>query len=55
MINERSGNKLILTTEKDYAKLEQKLNNNRLYCLTIELEFVFAEEQKLFEKMITEV
>ena len=55
MINERAGNKLILTTEKDYAKLEQTLNNDRLYCLTIELDFVFEEEQDLFERMITEV
>lgn len=55
MINERAGNKLILTTEKDYAKLEQTLNNDRLYCLIIELDFVFEEEQDLFERMITEV
>ena len=39
LINDRAGEKIILTTEKDFAKLAQNLNNNRLYCLTIELDF----------------
>ena len=51
-INDRAGEKIILTTEKDFAKLAQNLNNNRLYCLTIELDFVFEEERSLFEKTI---
>ena len=38
--------------EKDYAKLEKALDNNKLYCLMIDLGFVFKEEQHLFEKMI---
>ena len=52
LINDRAGEKIILTTEKDFAKLAQNLNNNRLYCLTIELDFVFEEERSLFEKTI---
>ena len=52
MINDRAEKKLILTTEKDFAKLEKNLNNTKLYCLRIELDFVFEEEQHLFEKMI---
>ena len=52
MINYRAGEKIILTTEKDYAKLAQNLNNNKLYCLKIELEFVFEEERILFDRMI---
>lgn len=51
-INDRAGGKIIVTTEKDYAKLEKTLDNNSLYCLRIELGFVFKEEQYLFEKMI---
>ena len=52
LINDRAGEKIILTTEKDFAKLAQNLNNNKLYCLTIELEFVFEEERSIFEKII---
>ncbi len=52
MINYRAREKIILTTEKDYGKLEQNLNNNKLYCLKIELEFVFEEERSLFDRMI---
>lgn len=52
MINKRAEKKIILTTEKDYAKLANTLRNNKLYCLTIELEFVFEEERSLFEKTI---
>ena len=52
MINDRAEKKLILTTEKDFVKLEKALNNPKLYCLRIELDFVFEEEQHLFEKMI---
>ena len=51
-INERARGKIIVTTEKDYAKLEKVLDNNSLYCLRIELDFVFKEEQQFFEKMI---
>jgi tetraacyldisaccharide 4'-kinase len=51
-INDRARGKIIVTTEKDYAKLEKALDNNSLYCLRIELGFVFKEEQYLFEKMI---
>ena len=52
MINDRAKKKLILTTEKDFVKLEKTLNNSKLFCLRIELDFVFKEEQHLFEKMI---
>lgn len=52
LINDRAGEKIILTTEKDFSKLAQNLKNNRLYCLTIELDFVFEEERSLFEKTI---
>lgn len=52
LINDRAGDKIILTTEKDYAKLEQTLDNDRLYCITIELDFVFEEEQDLFKSII---
>ena len=52
MINDRAEKKLILTTEKDFAKLEKIMNNTKLYCIRIELDFVFEEEQHLFEKMI---
>ena len=52
LINNRAGEKIILTTEKDFAKLAQNIPNNRLYCLTIELDFVFEEESSLFEKTI---
>jgi tetraacyldisaccharide 4'-kinase len=51
-INDRAKGKIIVTTEKDYAKLEKALNNNKLYCLMIDLGFVYKEEQHLFEKMI---
>ena len=51
-INDRARGKIIVTTEKDYAKLEKVLDNNSLYCLRIELDFVFKEEQQFFEKMI---
>jgi len=52
MINDRAEKKLILTTEKDFVKLENTLNNSKLYCLRIELDFVFDEEQHFFEKII---
>lgn len=52
MIQKRAGDKIILTTEKDYAKLFQNLRNERLYCLKIELDFVFHEEQNIFDKMV---
>ena len=55
LINERAGEKIILTTEKDFAKLKKVLKNDRLYCITIELEFILEEERILFEKIITEV
>ncbi len=51
-INDRAKGKIIVTTEKDYAKLEKALDNNKLYCLMIDLVFVFKEDQHLFEKMI---
>lgn len=51
-INETAGEKIIVTTEKDYAKLEKVLDNNKLYCLRIELDFVFKEEQLLFENIV---
>lgn len=51
-INDNAGEKIIVTTEKDYTKLEKVLDNNKLYYLRIELAFVFKEEQLLFEKMI---
>lgn len=55
MISERAGEKIILTTEKDYAKLSQKLKSNKLYCLRIELDFVFDEERILFERTIKDL
>ena len=52
MIQERAGDKIILTTEKDVAKLTQNLDSDRLCCLKIELDFVFEEDQNLFDKMM---
>ena len=52
MITERAGDKIILTTEKDIAKLTQNLKSDRLCCLKIELDFVFEEDQNLFDKMV---
>ena len=55
MIHERAGGKIILTTEKDYAKLDGVLECKNLYYIKIELDFVFEEEQQLFDKMIKSV
>ena len=52
VITERAGDKIILTTEKDIAKLTQNLKSDRLCCLKIELDFVFEEDQNLFDKMV---
>jgi len=52
MIQERAGDKIILTTEKDIAKLTQNIDSDRLCCLKIELDFVFEEDQNLFDKMM---
>ena len=52
MIQERAGDKIILTTEKDIAKLTQNLDSDRLCCLKIELDFVFEEDQNLFDTMV---
>jgi len=52
MIKERAGDKIILTTEKDIAKLAQNLNSDKLCCLKIELDFIFKEEQNHFHKII---
>ena len=54
LINDCAGDKIVITTEKDFAKLNEILHNNRLYCLTIELDFVFEEERNLFDKMVRE-
>ena len=55
MIQERAGDKIILTTEKDIAKLTQNLNSDRLCCLKIELEFVFQQDQNLFDEMVKNI
>ena len=55
VIQELAGDKIILTTEKDIAKLTQNLNSDRLCCLKIELEFVFQEDQNLFDEMVKNI
>lgn len=55
MIHERAEGKIILTTEKDYAKLAQIITDKNLYCLKIEQDFVFEEERILFDQMIQTV
>lgn len=52
MIKEKAKGKIILTTEKDYAKLAQILTDENLYCIKIEQDFIFEEEQTLFVQMI---
>ena len=55
MIHERAEGKIILTTEKDYAKLDGVLECKNLYFIKIELDFVFEEEQQIFNKIIKSV
>ena len=55
VIQERAGKKIILTTEKDYAKLDEVLQNESLFYIKIELDFVFEEEHQLFNEMIKSV
>lgn len=54
-ILDRAGGKIILTTEKDHAKLQEIVGDDRLYCLRIALDFVFQEERKTFDQLITAV
>ena len=44
----------ILTTEKDYGRLQPQLKSDRLYYWPIELEFLSPEDQQNFEEAIWE-
>jgi tetraacyldisaccharide 4'-kinase len=54
-IEQQAGEKIILTTEKDFSKLAQKLPSDRLWCLKIELDFVFEEERRQFERILSDI
>jgi tetraacyldisaccharide 4'-kinase len=55
MIQKRAGDKIILTTEKDYVKLAHILESKKLYCIKIELDFVFGGDRSQFDKMVKAV
>ena len=50
-INNKSDNKLIITTEKDYVRLKGKLPNEQLFYLPIQSSFISGSEN--FDKTIT--
>ena len=54
-IEQQAREKIILTTEKDFSKLAQKLPGDRLWCLKIELDFVFEEERRQFERILSDI
>ncbi|MBC7525388.1 MAG: tetraacyldisaccharide 4'-kinase [Flavobacterium sp.] len=49
-INEQSKNKIIVTTEKDYVRLKDKLNSDNLYYLPIKSAFI--KDSFAFDKLI---
>jgi len=50
-IKNKSQNKLIITTEKDYVRLKGKLSKEQLFYLPIKSKFISAAEN--FDKTIT--
>ena len=50
MINDRAEKKTNSNDGKGFVKLEKIMNNTKLYCLRIELDFVFEEEQHLLKR-----
>ena len=51
MINKKSNNQMILTTEKDFVRLNPILSSNVLFYLPIEMEF-FPDDKERFDKII---
>ncbi|MEK9612949.1 MAG: tetraacyldisaccharide 4'-kinase [Flavobacteriaceae bacterium] len=51
-IKERIGKGMILTTEKDFTRLEPLLGKKNIYYLPIEMGFVNSEDQKHFDQFI---
>lgn len=51
-IQKRRGDKMILTTEKDYTRLYPLIDDENVYYLPIEMEFINHEDQILFDKTI---
>jgi len=51
-IKNKAQNKIIITTEKDYVRLKDKLHNKQLYYLPIRSSFIFSGEN--FDKSITD-
>lgn len=50
-IKNKAQNKIIITTEKDYVRLKDKLPNKQLFYLPIKSSFISADEN--FDKIIT--
>lgn len=50
-INELSKNKIIVTTEKDFMRLNGKINSSNLYCLPIQTKFISEKEK--FDSTLT--
>lgn len=51
-IQKRRGDKMILTTEKDYTRLSPLIEDENVYYLPIKMEFINHEDQILFDKTI---
>ena len=51
-IKNKSQNKIIITTEKDYVRLKGKLSNQQLFYLPIRSSFIFSGEN--FDKRVTD-
>ena len=51
-INEKKGKGMVMTTEKDFTRLEPILGIENLYYLPIEMSFINSEEQKHFNQLI---
>jgi len=52
LINRRGKGKIILTTEKDFGRLAQKLNSPRLYYITVSLNFLDEKDSQVFNALI---
>ena len=51
-IQKLRGDKIILTTEKDYVRLSPLIEDKSVYYLPIKMEFINHEDQILFDKTI---
>jgi tetraacyldisaccharide 4'-kinase len=51
-IQKLRGDKMILTTEKDYTRLSHLIEDENVYYLPIKMEFINHEDQILFDKTI---